>query len=648
MDFWPQGTDYNEAIQSPDLCFEDPDLRRGTPALNPLGLPMPRSGNFADVYEVRAHDGGQSWAVKCFTRRVDGLQQRYQAISTHLQQANLPFAVQFQYLDRGIRIRGAWYPVLKMRWVEGFTLNTFIQDHLDKPQLLQKLAQMWVSLARQLREARIAHADLQHGNVLLVPRGDDKLGLRLIDYDGMWVPTLAQSPSGELGHASFQHPQRQRDSIYSLEVDRFSHLAIYTALRCLAIGGAALWTRYDNGDNLLFRQADFEEPGSSALLRELWKHPDPTVRALAGHVALAAQAPLNDVPLLKDLVDDGQVAPLSAAQQKQVDGLLGGGGTARPVPRFEPSAPTVKPAPGTSGRWWEPPQFAPASAGPRAKAPPVPALEPEITNSIGMKLKLIPKGKFRMGSPATEQGRDLYGKGNEEEHDVEITKPFYMGVYEVTQAQYREVMGKNPSYFSAERGGKEKVAGLDTGEFPVEQVSWEDAVEFCKRLSALTKEQKAERVYHLPTEAEWEYTCRGGPVSSPAPFHFLKPSSSLSFGQANFGAENPYGGGTKGKGLSRTCRVGSYEPNRLGLYDMHGNAWEWCQDWYDKDYYRNSPIEDPQGPKSSSENCRVLRGGSWDDNGIGCRSAQRLRIDPGYRDLIFGFRVVVRLGVRTP
>ncbi len=269
-----------------------------------------------------------------------------------------------------------------------------------------------------------------------------------------------------------------------------------------------------------------------------------------------------------------------------------------------------------------------------------PALPPEIKNSIDMKLVLIPAGKFRMGSAAAEEGRGT----DEEEHEVRITKPFYMGVYEVTQVQYRKVMDKNPSYFSAEGGGKEKVTGLDTGDFPVETVSWEDAVEFCKRLSALAAEQKAERVYHLPTEAEWEYTCRGGPVSS-TPFHF---GNSLSSAQANFNGEYPYGGAAKGRYLGRTEKVGSYPANRFGLYDMHGNTWEWCADWYDKDYYRNSPIEDPQGPKSSSESCRVLRGGSWVNSGFDCRTAQRSWLDPGNRYNYIGFRVVVRLGVRTP
>jgi formylglycine-generating enzyme required for sulfatase activity len=271
-------------------------------------------------------------------------------------------------------------------------------------------------------------------------------------------------------------------------------------------------------------------------------------------------------------------------------------------------------------------------------------LAKEVTNSIGMKLVLVPPGKFTMGSPKTEKDRG----DDEQEHEVEITRPFYLGAFEVTQAQYEKVMGTNPSWFSVTGEGKKDVAGLDTRNFPVERVSWKDAVEFCKRLSALPEEKKAGRVYHLPTEAEWEYACRGGPVSSRAPFHFKKPSASLSFGQANFWSEDPYGGGTKGLPLLRTCPVGSYEPNRLGLYDMHGNVYEWCADAYDKGYYAKSPQRDPQGPDAGPNASRVLRGGSWSSIGRYCRAAYRGRYGPGDRYLGFGFRGVMRPGAKTP
>jgi hypothetical protein len=336
---WPQLTDYNEAIQCPAGCFQDPELRRGEVATTPMGIPLPCSGNFALVYKVNCPASGNTWAVKCFIREVPGLRDRYKALSDHLQRANLPFMVDFTYLDPGIRIGSQWYPVLKMRWVEGFPLNEFVKQQLDKPRLLERLAQMWVKLAAGLRRASVAHADLQHGNVLLVPGANAAaLSLRLIDYDGMWVPALAQTPSGEKGHPNYQHPQRLREGTYNGEVDRFSHLVIYAALRSLMVGGKVLWERFDTGENLLFRRQDFETPGQSAILRDLWQLRDPVVRALIGHLVLASQAPLDQAALLEAVVGNGQPAELTAEQIGRVESLLGTTATLR-----RPARPTAAP-----------------------------------------------------------------------------------------------------------------------------------------------------------------------------------------------------------------------------------------------------------------------------------------------------------------
>ena len=260
---WPQPTDFNEAVQNPRVCFSDPELRAGEVVANALGMPQTHSGNFADVYQVRGANG-QSWAVKCFTREVTSLQSRYQLISEHLRQSSPPFMVQFHYLTKGVRVGASWYPVVKMDWVEGFTLNEFVARYVDNPQVMYRLAKMWVKLSLQLRRAKVAHADLQHGNVLLVPgEKASQLSLRLIDYDGMYVPALANSPSGEVGHPNYQHPQRLTSGGYNSEVDRFPHLVIYTALRCLTVGGRELWDKYDNGENLVFREQDFRQPTES-------------------------------------------------------------------------------------------------------------------------------------------------------------------------------------------------------------------------------------------------------------------------------------------------------------------------------------------------------------------------------------------------
>ena len=139
---WPLSQDYNEAVQSPASSFSDPELKTGEAVTNALGLPMPRSGNFADVYEFKCPQ--RKWAIKCFTREIPGLRERYKEISAYLKQTPLPFMVDFSYLEQGIRVRGQWYPILKMRWVEGFTLNEFVGNNLDKPQVLDVLSQIWV------------------------------------------------------------------------------------------------------------------------------------------------------------------------------------------------------------------------------------------------------------------------------------------------------------------------------------------------------------------------------------------------------------------------------------------------------------------------------------------------------------------------
>jgi hypothetical protein len=298
---WPLSQDYNEAIQNPTQCFADPDLRSGAPLCNALGLPQPCSGNFADVYAVLS--GPRKWAVKCFTREVRGLRERYTRISEYLARLNLPFLIECRFLDEGIRIGGRWYPVVKMQWIEGQTLNDFVREHAGSPPLLQTLAVIWRKMDSRLREGQMAHGDLQHGNVLLVRgRKDGSLAVRLVDYDGMCVPALEQLKSAEVGHPNYQHPQRLREGAYGRDMDRFAHLAIYTALRALVAGGKALWERFDDGDNLLFKQADFEDPAKSAVLQELSRVPDTEVRKLAAALQEAARGPVAAVPTLDTVI----------------------------------------------------------------------------------------------------------------------------------------------------------------------------------------------------------------------------------------------------------------------------------------------------------------------------------------------------------
>lgn len=245
----------------------------------------------------------------------------------------------------------------------------------------------------------------------------------------------------------------------------------------------------------------------------------------------------------------------------------------------------------------------PPSPGKKTETPPT------FKNSLGMEFVLVPKGKSWLGG----------GGGKPGDKEVEIKEDFYLGKYEVTQEEWQKVLGSNPSHFSRNRGGKDMVKDIQDAElkrFPVEGVSWDDAQLFLRELNK--REKEAAWLFRLPREAEWEYACRGGPTDdrsdSAFDFYFDKPTNQLQPAQANF---------EHGTGLKRTCKVGSYKPNRLGLYDMHGNAGEWCDD-----------VETAVGALH-----RVIRGGGCIDPSTDCRAACRYSCPLVDRRYNIGLRV---------
>ena len=270
---WPSAGDYDDAVQSPSTCFDDPELKRGVAATNTMGLPRVASGNFASVYEITTAD--QRWAIRCYTRQPPKRQEEhYAALTQHLAALRLPMLAEFHHMQRGIRIRGTWYPAVKMEWIEGTPLNNFVEQQVKHDaSALVRLAESWRKVASDLSHHRIAHGDLQHGNILITKQGS----FRLVDYDAMFVPALAGRECPELGHNHFQHPEREAKH-YDERLDHFSSLVIYTSLRALA-ADKGLWSSA-NGDSLIFQAPDYKNPLNSKVFRRLRNNQQAEVRSL--------------------------------------------------------------------------------------------------------------------------------------------------------------------------------------------------------------------------------------------------------------------------------------------------------------------------------------------------------------------------------
>lgn len=321
---WPNPTDYQDAVQNPRTCFHDPELKAGQVALLPMGLPRVASGNFASVYEIQT--GTKRWAVRCFLRQAADQQRHYEHVSRHLEALWLPFLVRFEYQPLGIRIVGQTYPIVKMQWVNGVGLHSYIKKQVRRPQSLLALAAQWLSMMNSLHGSHMAHGDLQHGNVMVTSGGF----IRLVDYDAMVVPALRGTPCAEFGHANYQHPQRASlDNAPHL--DYFAALVIYISLRGLA-AEPKLWDKFHTGDNLIFSASDFKNPTKSELFQQCSRSPDPLLRALADKLANWCSGSAALTTNLETLL--GYLLP-AAAQA----------GASAPLPTVPPAAPSAPPEP---------------------------------------------------------------------------------------------------------------------------------------------------------------------------------------------------------------------------------------------------------------------------------------------------------------
>lgn len=301
MTRYPGIADYNRAAQNPNTAFVDSELSTGTLATNGLGLPIALGGGFAVTYMVST--AAEKFAVRCFHRYVPDQKQRYAQISEALGRVNSPHFVAFEYQSDGVRMQQGVFPVLKMAWVEGSTLGTFLEDNYDDPSAIRSLSFEFRKLAMFLFSGNLAHGDIENSN-MIVRNGS----LALIDYDGMYVPSMPLGNGSELGHSHFQHPGRNTDH-FGPRIDDFSFILTNVSLEAIA-ADKTLYERYCNGDNMLFQKTDFMDPSQSPVFQELRKFPH--MRDKVDLFASICVQPIEQVPTLEQFLVECGEPPFTA------------------------------------------------------------------------------------------------------------------------------------------------------------------------------------------------------------------------------------------------------------------------------------------------------------------------------------------------
>ena len=602
---YPGHADYDMAVDNLHRFVFDPVLKVGRPQRRRDGGPLYYLGGFAKAYVIESN--GRTFALRVWLSDIGDAAHRYDAVSKYCRQARLPLFVEdFTYVPDGILANGHRYPLLRMEWVKGQTLADFIGGRLGDATVLHTAAQEFLAMVHMLHGLGIAHGDLQSDNMLVSRAPDGAVSFKLIDYDTLMVPALAGWPITSKGLACYQHPRRGDSGLATVRDDYFSELVIYLTLLAVA-ENPNLWRQHpappvQRDKELLFVPEDFTAPQPTPVFLSLHRQGG-LVRSLA--VALwnfTRCRGIGDLIPLERVVEEAGAAEKEESFDRKLERLMAGAGTS-PSDLFDD---TAFPRPARAAE----PRAATGSAsgagvrdGRAVPRPVVPVVDVSGANvgerreadlGGGVKLKLcgIPAGTFTMGGT---------GLG-ETSHEVTLTKSFWLGRTQVTQAQWEAVMGSNPSKFK----GKD---------LPVEQVSWEDASEFCKKLNAKGL-LPADWRWTLPTEAQWEYACRAGTTGD-----YAGTLADMAWYDRN----------SSGK----THPVGTKKPNAYGLRDMLGNVWEWCADLFGN--YSAGVSTDPIGSSDGSD--RVIRGGSWNADRSRCRSVYRSWDTPDHRLSVMGFRV---------
>lgn len=292
---YPSLEQYNQAFQLHSRLLSDPELRAGSVLKTGLGLPLAISGGFALTYTISS--GGKKYAVRCFHRKSNALVRRYEAISGKISSLNSPYFLDFQFQPHGIRVEGIYYPVVKMAWAGGETLGEFLEVNRKSSQVMATLSASIESLAVFLEKEKIAHGDLQTGNLMVSGGG---AAVQLIDYDGMFVDEIRELGSAELGHVNFQHPRRKTTNPFDYTLDRFSLILLWLALEALQIA-PSVWDKSNSDlDAIIFRASDFADPESSSILNMLVG-----IQQLSTHIrnfAAICSSAMEKTPSLSDFI----------------------------------------------------------------------------------------------------------------------------------------------------------------------------------------------------------------------------------------------------------------------------------------------------------------------------------------------------------
>jgi len=289
---------YQSALQHPDRCFTDEELKEATVVkMGGSWMPYARSGQFAVVFKLETKNGTR--AVRCFYHPKTEHEERYRLFHEHIHSQPLGYLTEFEYLPQGIILEEGCYPIVKMEWVEGETLDKRVESLVEKPDIyaLEKLSLVWCDAVVGLRRASIAHGDMQHGNIL-TRNGS----LCLVDYDGVFIPSFQGKNPLEIGHKNYQHPGRGKSGSFGLHIDHFSSFVIYLSIKALATD-PQLWKKFHQEESLILQQDDYAAPHRSQVLKALKKNSDPQIRELADKLEDICKRQVDAVPPFDSLVE---------------------------------------------------------------------------------------------------------------------------------------------------------------------------------------------------------------------------------------------------------------------------------------------------------------------------------------------------------